>query len=67
MSVTQLHKKENPKEHFPFHHFNIRYDRIFEDSNSQMMSKTANQFKHGRQNVGLFGRRASMQGGIARE
>ena len=63
----QLHKRTEPREHFPPLQLNVRRAHVFEDTYRQLQGRTGKEIKHGKLNVQFHNEEGVDAGGVARE
>ncbi|KAF7724152.1 hypothetical protein EC973_001277 [Apophysomyces ossiformis] len=65
--VQQLHKRSEPREHYPTLQLNVRRQYVFEDSYHQLQGRTGNEIKYGKLNVRFYNEEGMDAGGVSRE
>lgn len=65
--VQQLHKRTEPREHYPPLQLNVRRAHVFEDTYRQLQGRTGKEIKHGKLNVQFHNEEGVDAGGVARE
>ncbi|KAI8368284.1 uncharacterized protein BYT42DRAFT_522115 [Radiomyces spectabilis] len=65
--VQQLHKRTEPREHFPPLQLNVRRQYVFEDSYHQLQGRTGEEIKYGKLMVRFYDEEGVDAGGVSRE
>ncbi|ORX50832.1 hypothetical protein DM01DRAFT_1090162 [Hesseltinella vesiculosa] len=63
----QLHKRSEPRSHFPPLQLNVRRQYVFEDSYQQLLGRPGRDIKHGKLMVRFYDEEGVDAGGVSRE